>query len=96
MAHQGFIVEFNRPNTYARDLTKHLKGLGLKSRQLVHKTAWKINYDGLFNTFRRLKLAIARSISKANGSALVISLKTGKAFILRWINNKKFRTVPVN
>jgi hypothetical protein len=95
MAHAGFIVEFNNPVKYGEDLKDHMTELGLKARRLVHKTAWSINYNGSFRKFKKLKLAIARSISKTRGSALILSRKTGDAYVLRWRNAKKFYVVNV-
>jgi len=95
MTHPGFVVEFNRPTVYGKQLSEHLVSLGMKSRQLVHKTAWWVTYDGVFADYKDLKHAVARSINKRLGSALVISRKTGRTDILRWRNPHKFFVTKV-
>jgi hypothetical protein len=82
MAHPGFIVEFNNPTAYGKQFRSHMRVLGIKGKRLKHKTAWLLNYDGSFTKYKRLKRAIALAI-KRNGSALIVSLRTRKAWILK-------------
>ena len=80
MAHPGFIVEFNNPNSYGKQFRSHLRSLNVAKR-LPHKTAWLLNYDGGFKKFKTLQKRIRRAI-KSDGSALIASMKTGKAWVL--------------
>jgi hypothetical protein len=81
MAHPGFIVEFNNPNLYGRQFRAHLHGLGLKARRLTHKTTWVLSYDGQFSRFKTLQRRISTAMTQ-NGSALIVSLKTKKAWVM--------------
>ena len=82
MAHPGFIVEFNNPSAYGRRFGRELSGLRLSAKRLKHKTAWLLKYNGDFETFSEFREAVAASL-RASGSALVVSMRTGKAWVMR-------------
>jgi hypothetical protein len=90
MKHPGFVVEFNNPTKYASELKEHLLQLGVKSRQLVHKTAWWVGYGEKIYEFKELRKVIAKSIKVNGGSALLISMKSGDGLVIRWKNKKTF------
>jgi hypothetical protein len=94
MAHPGFIVEFNNPSAYGRRFGRELSGLGLSARRLPHKTAWLLNYRGDFETFSEFREAVAASL-RAQGSALVVSMRTRKAWVMRKSRSHKVTLIPV-
>jgi hypothetical protein len=94
MAHPGFIVESNNPSAYGRRFGRELSGLGLSARRLPHKTAWLLNYRGDFETFSELREAIAASL-RVQGSALVVSMRTRKAWVMRKSRSHKVTLIPV-
>jgi hypothetical protein len=94
MAHPGFIVEFNNPSSYGQRFDAQLNNLQLKAKQLPHKTAWLLNYDGQFSRFRKLQREIATSI-KVGGSALIVSRRTGKAWVMKKRPMGQFKLLAV-
>jgi hypothetical protein len=95
MGHPGFIVEFNNPSKYGRRFGRELSRLGLSAKRLSHKTAWHLNYGGQFETFDEFKETVAASV-KTGASALVVSLKTRKAWIMRKTKRSRYRLTRID
>ena len=91
MAHAGFIVEFNNPNSYGQQFGSHLKSLGLKAERLPHKTAWRLNYNGQFSKFKTLQRRIAKAV-KRSGSALSSKPKDKKSLGHAQTTTRKVQT----